>query len=170
MLYNLFRLQRLEHLAEKFDRKARNVERWMEGKDTQLQHNEDIEAANLPEILVGALSTEKHIRLFKCPFPLPLTQALDKIHETFESDLAAERSRIRQLETIANELSELKYHNAEAVNTRVQASNGGLDNLKNLSEDRKERIRAATLMQQNLDALRLEFAKKAAVSGQCWNA
>ena len=46
------RLQRLEHLAAKFDHKATNIEGWIKDKDVQLERNDDIEGANLAEVMV----------------------------------------------------------------------------------------------------------------------
>ncbi len=48
----LRRLQRLEHLAAKFEHKVGNIERWADGREEKLSSNEDIESANLAEILV----------------------------------------------------------------------------------------------------------------------
>lgn len=91
-------------------------------------------------------------------------QALLKIHKTFESDMEAENSRVNGLETIASELSELSYHNIDAINARVQSIKDNLANLKQLSDDRRSRIEEAIANQQKLDALRLEFATNSAVS------
>lgn len=46
------RLQRLEHLAHKFNHKASHIETWATGKDEQLARNDDIDAANLAEVMV----------------------------------------------------------------------------------------------------------------------
>lgn len=53
----LRRLQRLEHLAAKFEHKVANIESWGQGKDEQLARNDDIEAANLAEAMVSQHST-----------------------------------------------------------------------------------------------------------------
>ena len=78
--------------------------------------------------------------------------------------MEAEHSRVNGLESIASELSDLSYHNIEAINARVQTIKDTLDNLKQLSDDRQARIEAAIANQQKLDALRLEFATNSAVS------
>ena len=63
------RLQRLEHLAARFDHKVANIERWLDGKDTMLARNDDIEEANLAEVMVSyslsisSLKTERFIPL-----------------------------------------------------------------------------------------------------------
>lgn len=81
--------------------------------------------------------------------------------------MVAENSRVNGLESIANELSELSYHNIEAINGRVQSIKDTLANLKQLSDDRRARIEEAIANQQRLDALRLEFATNSAVSVLC---
>ena len=137
----LTRLQRLEHLYAKFDHKAANIEKWAAGKDALLTRNDDIEAAGLPE-----------------------ATALEKIHTTFESDIVGENQRIEQLQSIAQELKDLKYHNCDSVDTRLQSIRDLFSNLQQLSDDRRERIKAHVETQQMLDNLRLQFAKDAAVS------
>lgn len=47
------RLQRLEHLAAKFDHKATNIENWLQGKDAMLERSDDIAEANLAEAMVS---------------------------------------------------------------------------------------------------------------------
>ena len=47
------RLQRLEHLAAKFDHKASNIEKWAADHPEKLSRNDDIEAANLAEATVS---------------------------------------------------------------------------------------------------------------------
>ncbi|XP_064403007.1 alpha-actinin-1-like [Halichondria panicea] len=139
LMSELHRLQRLEHLAAKFEHKVGNTEKWADGKDEKLSRNDDIESANLAEIL-----------------------ALDKIHDTFESDLEAANSRITLLETIAAELRDLNYVNSENVDARLQGVRDTFTNLKQMSDDRKARIQEAIASQQNLDSIRLDYAKRAA--------
>ena len=52
LVYVFFRLQRLEHLADKFKRKAEKIEGWTDGKDTVLQRDDDLQSANLADIQV----------------------------------------------------------------------------------------------------------------------
>lgn len=139
LMSELRRLQRLEHLAAKFDHKASNIEKWAADHPEKLSRNDDIESANLAE-----------------------ATALLKIHKTFESDMEAENSRVNGLESIAAELSELSYHNIDAINGRVQSIKDNLANLKQLSDDRRSRIEEAIANQQKLDSLRLEFATNSA--------
>ncbi len=98
---------------------------------------------------------------------LHIFQALKKVHETFESDMSAEMSRVAQLESISQELESLNYANSDSVNARLEGIKETLSNLQNLSNDRSARIDAGIEAQQRLDGLRLEYAKLAAVSNTC---
>jgi actinin alpha len=135
----LRRLQRLELLASKFDSKAKKVEAWAAGKDAALMATDDIESSNLAEIM-----------------------ALQKIHETFQSDIEAENNRVGQLEALAQELSDYHYYHADVVNARMQSIKDTAAHLGQLAEARSQRIQEAIERQQQLDELRLNFAKKAA--------
>lgn len=95
-----------------------------------------------------------------------LLQALEKVHETFESDMEAELARVGQLERIAQELESLNYYNSAAVNQRMQGIKDSFSNLQQLSDNRRERIQNAIAAQQKLDSMRLDYAKRAAVSGR----
>ena len=139
LLGELRRLQRLEHLAHKFNHKASHIETWATGKGEQLARNDDIEAANLAEVM-----------------------ALEKLHETFESDMQAEGVRVEQLEGIARELTELNYHKKDDINARMQSIKDNFSSLREQSDHRRERIQAGIVAQQKLDELRLKFAKQAA--------
>ena len=46
------RLERLEHLAARFNHKASNLEAWMAGKSEQLSQREDLQSASLAEAMV----------------------------------------------------------------------------------------------------------------------
>ena len=90
------------------------------------------------------------------------------MHETFESDMSAENTRVNQLEQIAQELESLNYYNCSTVNARLQSIKDSFANLQALSDDRRERIQNAIAAQQKLDSMKLDFAKRAAVSA-CGN-
>lgn len=139
LLAELRRLQRLELLAQKFEHKASKVDGWTSGKDQPLIRTDDIEQANLAEVM-----------------------ALEKQHDTFSSELAAQEARLSQLNVIATELRELKYSKADAIDSRIQSIGQSLASLKQLSEQRAAHISAGIAKQQKLDSLRLEFGKKAA--------
>jgi actinin alpha len=98
LLSELRRLERLEHLAAKFNHKADIHQGWTSGKEAALQAK-DIEGANLAAVL-----------------------ALIKQHEAFESDLTAHHDRVEQLRAIAQELNELRYSAVDQVNARLQVN------------------------------------------------
>jgi actinin alpha len=75
-----FRLERLEHLAQKFKHKSDIHEEWTRGKEEMLQ-SQDFRHCKLNEL-----------------------KALKKKHEAFESDLAAHQDRVEQIAAIAHEL------------------------------------------------------------------
>lgn len=80
LLSEMMRLERLEHLAQKFKHKADAHEEWTAGKEEML--------------------TSQHFRQCK----LNELKALKKKHEAFESDLAAHQDRVEQIAAIAQEL------------------------------------------------------------------
>ncbi|OBS60288.1 hypothetical protein A6R68_08608 [Neotoma lepida] len=80
LLNEIRRLERLDHLAEKFRQKASIHEAWTDGKEAMLKHR-DYETATLSDI-----------------------KALIRKHEAFESDLAAHQDRVEQIAAIAQEL------------------------------------------------------------------
>lgn len=47
-----YRLERLEHLAARFNHKASNLEGWMAGKSDLLSQREDLQSASLAEAMV----------------------------------------------------------------------------------------------------------------------
>lgn len=80
LLSEMMRLERLEHLAQKFKHKADAHEEWTRGKEEMLQ-SQDFRQCRLNEL-----------------------KALKKKHEAFESDLAAHQDRVEQIAAIAQEL------------------------------------------------------------------
>lgn len=80
LLSEMMRLERLEHLAQKFKHKADIHEGWTQGKEEKLQ-SQDFRQCKLNEL-----------------------KALKKKHEAFESDLAAHQDRVEQIAAIAQEL------------------------------------------------------------------
>ena len=80
LLSETMRLERLEHLAQKFKHKADIHEDWTQGKQEMLQGQEFREC-----------------KLYEL-------KALKKKHEAFESDLAAHQDRVEQIAAIAQEL------------------------------------------------------------------
>ncbi|KAM8793747.1 alpha-actinin-3, partial [Eudromia elegans] len=138
LLAEIRRLQRLEHLADKFKHKAALHEAWTRGKEEQLALR-DFESASLPEL-----------------------RALLRRHEAFESDLAAHQDRVEQIAAIAQELNELDYHDAAAVNARCQAICDQWDTLGTLTQKRRDGLERTEKLLETVDQLHLEFAKRAA--------
>lgn len=138
LLKEMRRMERLDHLAEKFRHKCNIHEAWTSGKSDMLQ-KDDLENATLADVL-----------------------ALKKKHEAFESDLAAHQDRVEQIVAIAQELNALGYSKVESVNARCQQICDEWRNLGLLTEDRRSTIETREAVLQKLDALLLEFAKRAA--------
>uniref|UniRef100_A0AAZ3NZL4 Actinin, alpha 1 n=1 Tax=Oncorhynchus tshawytscha TaxID=74940 RepID=A0AAZ3NZL4_ONCTS len=138
LLNEIRRLERLDHLAEKFRQKAATHEAWTEGKEEMLQAR-DFETASLSEI-----------------------KALLKKHEAFESDLAAHQDRVEQIAAIAQELNELDYYDSPSVNSRCQRICDRWDALGALTQKRSEALQRTEKLLETIDQLYLEFAKRAA--------
>ncbi|KAK5981716.1 Alpha-actinin, partial [Trichostrongylus colubriformis] len=96
LLSEIMRLERLEHLAEKFRRKCALHEEWAHGKEEALR-SQDWKSCGLYKI-----------------------KALRKRHEAFESDLGAHQDRVEQIALIARELNNLRYPDIGPINARCQ--------------------------------------------------
>uniref|UniRef100_A0AAQ5YHI2 Actinin alpha 3b n=1 Tax=Amphiprion ocellaris TaxID=80972 RepID=A0AAQ5YHI2_AMPOC len=138
LLTEIRRLERLDHLAEKFKQKCGMHEAWTGGKEDLLSQK-DYESASLMEI-----------------------RALMRKHEAFESDLAAHQDRVEQIAAIAQELNELDYHDAASVNARCQGICDQWDNLGTLTQKRRDALERVEKLWETIDQLYLEFAKRAA--------
>uniref|UniRef100_A0A9J8D6D3 Actinin alpha 2 n=1 Tax=Cyprinus carpio carpio TaxID=630221 RepID=A0A9J8D6D3_CYPCA len=138
LLTEIRRLERVEHLAEKFKQKAATHESWAQGKD-QLLTLKDYESASLTEL-----------------------RALLRKHEAFESDLAAHQDRVEQIAAIAQELNELDYHAAAVINERCQSICDLWDQLGTLTQKRREALERTEKLLETIDQLFLEFAKRSA--------
>merc|ERR1712002_931265 len=138
LLTEIRRLERLDHLAEKFKQKCAMHESWTGGKEDLLAQK-DYESASLMEI-----------------------RALMRKHEAFESDLAAHQDRVEQIAAIAQELNELDYHDAATVNSRCQGICDQWDNLGTLTQKRRDSLERVEKLWETIDQLYLEFAKRAA--------
>ncbi|KAL0162550.1 hypothetical protein M9458_041946, partial [Cirrhinus mrigala] len=110
------RLERLDHLAEKFKQKSTLHQSWTTGKE-ELLSLKDYESASLMEI-----------------------RALMRKHEAFESDLAAHQDRVEQIAAIAQELNELDYYDAATINAQCQGICDQWDNLGTLTQKRRESL------------------------------
>ncbi|MCI4391085.1 hypothetical protein PGIGA_G00130240 [Pangasianodon gigas] len=138
LLNEIRRLERLDHLAEKFRQKAAIHESWTDGKEAML-NQKDYETASLSEI-----------------------KALLKKHEAFESDLAAHQDRVEQIAAIAQELNELDYYDSPSVNARCQKICEQWDVLGALTQNRRVSLERTEKQLESIDELYLEYAKRAA--------
>ncbi|XP_010003925.1 PREDICTED: LOW QUALITY PROTEIN: alpha-actinin-4-like, partial [Chaetura pelagica] len=138
LLNEIRRLERLDHLAEKFRQKASIHEAWTEGKEAMLKQK-DYEVATLSDI-----------------------KALIRKHEAFESDLAAHQDRVEQIAAIAQELNELDYYDSPNVNSRCQKICDQWDILGSLTHSRREALEKTEKQLETIDELHLEYAKRAA--------
>ncbi|XP_072776998.1 alpha-actinin-4 isoform X1 [Taeniopygia guttata] len=138
LLTELRRLERLDHLAEKFRQKASIHEGWTEGKEVALR-DRDSGTASLAQV-----------------------RALLRKHEAFESDLAAHQDRVEQIAAIAQELNELDYYDAPSVNARCQKICDQWDLLGSLTHSRREALEKTEKQLETIDELHLEYAKRAA--------
>ena len=84
---DLIRLERLEHLAATFERKASMLEKWVAGQDAALQNNDDIAAADLPEANVSLVS---FVCLIVCPIEAEDLMHWDVTNTLSSSGLAEE--------------------------------------------------------------------------------
>lgn len=138
LLSEMMRLERLDHLAQKFKHKADIHEDWTRGKEDMLQ-SQDFRNCKLNEV-----------------------KALKKKHEAFESDLAAHQDRVEQIAAIARELNVLEYHDILTINTRCQRICDQWDRLGSLTQKRRNALDEAERLLEKIDTLHLEFAKRAA--------
>jgi actinin alpha len=138
LLSEMMRLERLDHLAQKFKHKADIHEGWTNGKEQMLQA-QDFRHCRLNEV-----------------------KALKKKHEAFESDLAAHQDRVEQIAAIAQELNSLGYHDVQSINVRCQRICDQWDRLGTLSLQRRNSLEEAEQVLEKIDTLHLEFAKRAA--------
>ncbi|XP_056140097.1 alpha-actinin-4 isoform X2 [Lampris incognitus] len=138
LLNEIRRLERLDHLAEKFRQKATIHESWTEDKEAMLTQK-DYETASLSEV-----------------------KALLRKHEAFESDLAAHQDRVEQIAAIAQELNELDYYDSPSVNARCSRICDQWDTLGSLTKSRRESLERTEKQLESIDELYLEYAKRAA--------
>merc|ERR1712136_444081 len=113
LLSEMMRLERLDHLAQKFKHKSDIHQGWTTGKEEMLS-SQDFRSCRLPEL-----------------------KALKKKHEAFESDLAAHQDRVEQIAAIAQELNDLDYHDASAINDRCKKICDEWDRLGNATHQRR---------------------------------
>jgi len=138
LLAEMMRLERLEHLAKKFNHKADIHEAWTSGKEEMLL-SQDFRHSKLNEL-----------------------KALKKKHEAFESDLAAHQDRVEQIAAIAQELNALDYYDSATINARCQTICDQWDRLGTQTTQRRTALEETEKLLEKIDQLHLEFAKRAA--------
>ncbi len=131
-------LQRLDHLAKKFQHKCDIHEEWSNGK-IDLLKSTDFKQCSLNDL-----------------------RALSRKHLAFESDLAAHQDRVEQIAAIAQELNVLGYDQITRVNQRCQKLCNEWDELGDLTKKRHLALTEAEKVVERIDSLFLEYAKKAA--------
>ncbi|XP_078146765.1 alpha-actinin-2-like isoform X1 [Centroberyx gerrardi] len=138
LLAEIRRLERIEHLAEKFKQKTVMHEDWAVGKERGLRRK-DFESASLMDV-----------------------RALLRKHAAFESDLASHQDRVEQIASIAQELNELDYYAAVSINERCQVICDQWDQLGTLTQKRRENLERAEKLLETIEQVFLEFAKRSA--------
>lgn len=103
----IFRLERLDHLAQKFKHKSDIHQGWTQGKEEML--SSQVKDSHWltwlcyivsPFLFFSFMTSLQDFRSCR----LPELKALKKKHEAFESDLAAHQDRVEQIAAIAQEL------------------------------------------------------------------
>lgn len=123
--------------AEAFYEKADAHEAWTSQKEPQLTAD-DYSSANL-----GMLN------------------ALIKKHEAFRADLLAHETRVHDIGTLANELDDMAYYDAEAVNGRYAQIYEKWQELVDLTDQRATALNTAYENQQQLEEKWLQIATNA---------
>ncbi len=134
----IYSLERLDHLAKKFQHKCDIHEEWSNGK-IDLLKSTDFKQCSLNDL-----------------------RALSRKHLAFESDLAAHQDRVEQIAAIAQELNVLGYDQIASVNQRCQKICNEWDQLGDLTHQRRTALNDAERIVERIDSLFLEYAKKAA--------
>lgn len=137
VLEQLRRAQICSQKAEGFNEKATAHETWTSQKEPQLTVD-DYSSANL-----GSLN------------------ALIKKHEAFRSDLLAHETRVHDIGTLANELDDMQYHDAAAVNGRYAQIYETWQTLVGLTDQRTAALNQAYENQQRLEELWVQIATNA---------
>lgn len=137
LLSELQRLERLDHLAQKFKHKCDIHEEWSRGKEEMLQA-QDFKKCRLSDL-----------------------KAMKQRHAAFEGDLATHQERVEQIAAIAQELNALGYHDVKNVNARCQRICDQWDLLGKLSQQRKHALEEAEQILEKIDQLHQEFARRA---------
>lgn len=120
LLTEIRRLERLDHLAEKFRQKATSHETWASGQCVyiawhfHLKHSLSSIIYHLCVCVCVCYLGKEQILTCKDYESASLTElrAMLRKHEAFESDLAAHQDRVEQIAAIAQELKYYTTHNS----------------------------------------------------------
>ncbi|MGH0149285.1 UNVERIFIED_CONTAM: hypothetical protein FKN15_018161 [Acipenser sinensis] len=161
LLNEIRRLERLDHLAEKFRQKAAIHEAWTADKEGMLQEK-DFETASLSEI--KAL-LKKHVdEVFY--------KGLSTAHEQFKATLPEADKERQAILGIHNEITKIMqtYHvNMVGTNPYTtinpQEINGKWDKVRQLVPQRDQALMEEHARQQNNERLRKQFAGQANIIG-----
>lgn len=138
MVNNLFfRLERLEHLAQKFAQKYAFYTEWADGKDDLLS-------------ALDFKTADSHG--LKC---------LRKKHEFFESELANHQERVEQVIAIGKELARLRYPQMDRINRQCSNLCDNWQLLTDLSAKRRQVLADMAKVVEKLDDLHFKFASLA---------
>ncbi|MBV98523.1 Alpha-actinin-3, partial [Eschrichtius robustus] len=178
LLSEIRRLQRLQHLAEKFQQKASLHEAWTQSRylwGLILSWGGDwsgpgLDPLLLPRLLLADLSRAslragKEEMLSQRDYEsasLQEVRALLRRHEASEGDLAAHQDRVEHIAALAQELNDLDYHEVASVNSRCQAICDQWDNLGTLTQKRRDALERMEKLLETIDQLQLEFARRVA--------
>lgn len=133
------KIQKLNAIkAESFKQKVDSHNSWTDGKVDQLQMDD----------YTGA--------------PLGTIAALIKKLEAFESDRLARESRVHEIGTIAAELDDAAYGDAETVNNMYAEVYQTWNDITQVTEERAAKLAEALAKAEKLEAVWLDIATRAA--------
>eukprot|EP00056_Hartaetosiga_gracilis_P007801 m.112274 g.112274 ORF g.112274 m.112274 type:complete len:903 (+) comp12781_c3_seq1:216-2924(+) len=137
LLEEFRRIQLAEAKAAAFNTKADSHDGWTNGLDAELAAD-DYSGANFAAV-----------------------SALIKKHDAFQSDLMAHEQRVHEIGTLAQELDDLKYADADAVNDRYATIYENWQKLVELTNTRQQSLQGAEEKARHLDELYLQYARQA---------
>eukprot|EP00055_Hartaetosiga_balthica_P008290 m.30361 g.30361 ORF g.30361 m.30361 type:complete len:879 (+) comp6225_c0_seq1:301-2937(+) len=137
LLEELRRVRLAEAKAAAFNTKADSHDSWTSNLDAELS-KDDYSGANFAAV-----------------------SALIKKHDAFQSDLMAHEQRVHEIGTLAQELDDLKYADADAINDKYANIYENWQKLVELTNTRQQNLQAAEEKARHLDELYLQFARQA---------
>eukprot|EP00127_Corallochytrium_limacisporum_P005691 Clim_evm70s210 gene=Clim_evmTU70s210 len=131
----LLRLEELERLAARFNRKADTQGKWVEANNGQIENSSV--GTGLFEVL-----------------------GLIKQHDTFTAEVEAQDGRIDAMAQIKEQLAAGGYHNQDEVNAKFESSSNEWASIKDKVASRKTALAAAKATWEQIDDLWMSFAKQ----------